>query len=41
MTIGGAILLMVIGGYFKLNYHKLLVVISGYYISGYFINGYC
>ncbi len=46
MTIGGAILLMVIsgyfiGGYFKLNYHRLLVVISGYYISGYFINGYC
>ncbi len=42
---------MDIDGYFKLNYHKLLVVISAYYISGcwwllmiisaYSINGYC
>jgi hypothetical protein len=29
------ILLVDIGGYFRLNYHKLLVVISGYCISGY------
>jgi len=43
------ILLVIIGGYLKLNYHKLLMTIggtillmdiSGYYISGYFINGY-
>ncbi len=36
---------MIINGYFRLNYHKLLVVIIGYYINGYwcgyFINGYC
>jgi len=38
--IGGAILLKDIGGYFKLNYHKLLMVINGYYISGNFINAY-
>jgi len=24
-----------IGDYFRLKYHKLLVVINGYYISGY------
>jgi hypothetical protein len=24
-----------IGGYFRLNYHRLLVVINGYYIIGY------
>ncbi len=29
------ILLVDIGGYFKLNYHKLLVVMNGYYISDY------
>jgi len=40
MAIGEIIFIMVIngysiGGYFKLNYHKLSVVINGYYISGY------
>ncbi len=29
------ILLVDIGGYFRLNYHRLLVVINGYYIIGY------
>jgi hypothetical protein len=29
------ILFMDIGGYFRLHYHMLLVVISGYYINGY------
>jgi hypothetical protein len=28
------ILLVDIGAYFRLNYHKLLVVISGYFING-------
>jgi hypothetical protein len=41
---------VVVGGYFKLNYHRLLMVIGRYFIggywwisvviSGYFINGY-
>jgi hypothetical protein len=40
VTIGGTILLMdisgyFINGYFKLNYHRLLVVINGYYINSY------
>jgi hypothetical protein len=39
-----AILLMVIGGYFKLNYHRLLMAIDGTIlllaIGGYFISGY-
>jgi len=30
-----AIILMAIDGYFKLNYHRLLMVIRGYYINGY------
>ncbi len=34
-----------IGGYFKLNYHRLLMAISGttllMVISGYYIGGYC
>jgi hypothetical protein len=37
------ILLMSIGGYSKLNYHRLLMAISGYSINGYCgysINGY-
>jgi hypothetical protein len=29
------ILLVDIGGYFNINNHKLLVVITGYYINGY------
>jgi hypothetical protein len=29
------ILLMLIGVYFRLNYHRLLVVINGYSINGY------
>jgi hypothetical protein len=40
MDIGG----YSIEDYFMLNYHRLLVIINGYYISGYwwsyFINGY-
>jgi len=28
------ILLMDIGGYFQLNYHRLFMVINGYYVSG-------
>jgi hypothetical protein len=30
------ILLADIGGYFRLNYHRLLMVIGGYFIDGYF-----
>jgi hypothetical protein len=35
-----------IGGYFRLNYHRLLVVFNGYYTSAYWwllvaIGGYC
>jgi hypothetical protein len=26
---------MVIGGYFRLNFHKLLMIISGYFINDY------
>jgi hypothetical protein len=44
MAIGGTILLMVISGYFKLNYHRLLMAIGGIIlliaIGGYFIDGY-
>jgi hypothetical protein len=47
MAIGGAILLIDIGCYFRLNYHRLLVIISGYWwlfllmaIDGYYIDGY-
>ncbi len=27
-----------IGGYFMLNYHRLLMAIGGYFISDYYIN---
>jgi hypothetical protein len=30
MAIDGIFLLMAIGGYLKLNYHRILMVISGY-----------
>jgi hypothetical protein len=37
--------MVAIGGYFRLNYHRLLMTISGtillMFISGYSINGYC
>jgi hypothetical protein len=36
MAIGG----YYIGGYFRLNHHRLLVVIILVAIGGYFINGY-
>jgi len=31
---------MAIGGYFRLNYHRLLTIIGGYFIDDYFIGGY-
>jgi hypothetical protein len=35
VAIDGIILLMVIGDYWWLNYHRLLVAIGGYFISAY------
>jgi len=32
MVISETILLMVIGGYFMFNYHRILVVIGGYFL---------